>query len=185
MPTVTAGTNCWTKAQDAVAAGLATCAAFQAITETSSEADALKKVFLDYWPSAWDGEAVTKSQAEQFLAGAMVKPPDDNPYTFGVVNGRSVAAGRLQIKIVRLVRESDKHLMDENDRIARNWIGDLVKQLCDWSQANQGRYWMGPVSVDYGPNHRPRKLRASAGHVYETMLSFAWGDPTLRRSQAG
>ncbi|TWT35320.1 hypothetical protein KOR34_02100 [Posidoniimonas corsicana] len=185
MPTVTAGTNCWTRAQDAVAAGLASLPAFQSLTETTDAAAAAEKIFLDYWPSAWDGEAITRQQAESFLGGAMVKPTDDHPYRHAIVNGRAMGAGRMQVKIVRLVRKNDEILRDENDRVARNWIGDLVKEFCVWCEVNQGRGWLGTVSVEYGPNHRPRKLQHSAGHVYEAMLSFDWGHPDLRRAGGG
>ena len=185
MQTVTPGTNCWTQAQDAILGALPTLTAFRTIVEAATEAEARYHVFIDYWQRAWDGEAITKAQAEQLLGGAVVKPPEDAPYVYDIVNGRARAAGVLEIKLIRLVREQDAELWDENDRLARNWIGDLVAELSLWAQNNMGRNWMGQIRVERGPNHRPKKMRDSAGHVYEAMLSFPWGDPSLRGGLSG
>lgn len=182
---VSTASNCWTAAQDATATALSQSAAFQSMVEASDEAAGRKKICFDHWLQAWDGETLTKKDAEELIGGAMVRPPPDAPYVFGHINGKPAAAGQFEIKLIRLVRDIDSDLMDENDRIARNWIGSIVEQLSAWFLANNGRDWAGPINVDYGPNHRPQKMRRSAGHVYESQLSFPWGHPQLRQGAGG
>lgn len=178
------GGNCWTKAEDTVVAALADCTAFRSLAEVSSSQDAAERVYLDVWPAPWNGEARTREQNENQIAAALVTSPDTIPYRFALIEGKPTAAGKLEIKIVKTVRESEPggtFSSAQVDRRFREKLGTLMTELLHVLQSGKGRNWATSIEVEYGPLHNHRRKRA-AGHLLEAKLALDWGHPLLRES---
>lgn len=180
--------NCWTLAEAAIAEAVAHSAAFQALTETTGDANAAARlVFGEQLNEPFNGEAFTKDELANLRHYAQVYHAFERPYgkARGATNMR-LPFGTAIVFVERLVRDVERNEIPADvpaedwdvdqaiERLFKNRIGDLIDQLFDYLEENGGPHLRSVVVIE-GPGFNERNRWDSQGMWQGATLEVAWG----------
>jgi hypothetical protein len=176
MP-VPAATNCWTKAEAALATALSNSAAYQALTGTGDAAAALAKISGEElaWPA--DGEAFSAAELAAKPVKTLVGSTEAEPYSVTrSESNRFEPAGNIVIIIERLVAEATIAAASGPQELEvqfKNTIGDIIDEVMTYC-ANYGP-WVRRMRPESGPGWAPRKHWPSLGRLQGVSITVEWG----------
>lgn len=176
-PTI-AGTNCITKAEDALIAMIADCPAFQSFIGTVDAVAAKARIYIDDLPAPAN-DKVDEYTAAEWLAlfpCCLIEPPEQSGESLILQHAASGGGGlyeydpslAFQIRFERFAPEG----VSREDRLRKlkNDIGDIIEQMADRSGLDTFFAFsrLAPIRVPYigGYDHTP----------YEGDIEgWAWG----------
>jgi hypothetical protein len=180
MP-VEAATNCWTRAEDALAIALPQLAEFRKFTdETTAEASA-KHVYTEETDEPIDGHADDRAAREPLGSIAVVTSDQQQPYrvTYGP-DGCWYGSGRLLLVLERMVREREWRAEEAENvsrgqvyRWTKNRVGTLIDQLTEYWLQNGGPH-VRDVTV-LGPLENDPKTWDQYGRWQLCEVLIDWG----------
>lgn len=171
------GSNCMTVAEDAAVAALKNSAGWQAITETTSDTDALAFIFYDQQDAPTDGWAFTLTELEAKRVAALVLSDPDSPLLIkqGLAEDASDKGGAVLIVVERLVRESEKNSNTNQQRWLKNKLGDVCTEMFAYMTLNQGPRWCRQVKLKQAPIVNEEKSETVQGYRQTAAIIVKWG----------
>jgi hypothetical protein len=170
-------TNCWTRAENALATALSNSAAFIALTGSANAAAALAKISGEElaWPA--DGEKFSEAERTARPVRAIVCSAEEQPYAvIRTESNRFEPSGTILIAIERLVDADaveDAEIPLDLEREFKNFAGDVVDEL--WEYCEDYGPWLRGLRVESGPGWNPRVDWPSMGRLQGVSLLVEWG----------
>jgi hypothetical protein len=177
MP-IEAPSNCWTKAEAKIATAVANSTAFQSLVNAEDSTEAAAKVFGEQVDEPLNGNAYTKDELDNLLCYAQVYHAIDTPY--GVLRTNTNTAwpfGSVIIFIERLVTDEERNGADVPSAVERkfkNRIGDLIDEVIDWLDDNEGPH-IRSIEVTDGPGFNQQDRWKTKGMWQGVELTATWG----------
>ena len=152
MPTAV-GTNCVTKAEDAIVAAWSASSSWWDITETTDAVEAAKYVSIDEIADPDNGYAFTLQELEQRRVQALVlaDPEDGFSIVQGEALGHSIKNGRVLIVVEQLIREIEINSGDNYTRVLKNRLVTAAIDLFNSLNSSMGPRWMDAVEIIHMP----------------------------------
>lgn len=175
---VQAGTTCPTLAQDYVADAWSRSAAWQTITETSTQAAAAEKIFTNELPPPVDGHAFVLSELMELRTAALVLADPEEPYTIrqGTADGYAPRGGVIVVIVERWIRQSEAN---DSEVDQSRWLEDklalVMEQVFDYLTANQGPRWMQSIAMKQTPLLNHVKEHETIGLRQQAAVEIVWG----------
>ena len=174
------GTNCQTKAEDAVAAALAASTSWQQVCEVADSSAAAGFIHVDEVADPDNGYAFTLGELEERRVLALVLGDPDDGFTIaqGEALPHRLIGGQVLVVIERLVRQSEVLGEVNQQRWLKNRLVAIAVEMFTSLTETHGPRWMQAISVKQMPVEiTERKQEAIVGRRQQATLAVSWGDP--------
>lgn len=158
---IDAGTNCLTKAEDAIRTMLANSTAFRAFVGAADEAEALTKIHIDDFPRPAEDDEDTYTAAEwaAFFPCVLIEPPDSGEAVAFTLLANSGLQWDYSIDSAFQLRFEKYQETDDDDDVEsrkfKNAVGDILDELTTMS-GTSGYYGftrLAPLAKPYRGNY--------------------------------
>lgn len=173
-----APSNCWTNAVQVVADSLPQCAGFRSLAGAADATAAAAYVHQRKLSNHTREEVYQLFDVEGAGSYAIVFSPTGNPYN--LVRGRSGTwepNGLVIVAIQRAIFPTDvdrfASIEDEEDRYFENRVGDIMKQLYEYTDEEKTLRIISIAAVDATSRVRPAQ-RESQGNLQRATLVISW-----------
>lgn len=171
-------TNCWTNATQVIADSIPQCAGFRSLTGAADATAAAAFVFQRKLSNYTREEVFALMDIENLATYAIVFCPTTNPYSLRRgLSGVYEPSGTVVIAVQRALLPTDAsrftNLADEEDRYFENRVGNMLSELCTYTDNEKTLRITQVDAVDATVRVRPSQ-RESEGDLQRATIVIQW-----------
>ena len=173
-----AGTTCPTIAEDALADAFSRTTAWQALTGSADETEALQKIYFNSQPLPVDNNAFTLDELLERGVAMLILMDTEEGFvvTPGEAQGVVYEGGRVLAIIERWIPESEQNdpAVDQN-RYLLDKIVDMMVDATDYLLSTKGQRWMQPMRLVQPPLLNEDDESQVKGRWQQATIAMNWG----------